>query len=128
MADRIYSDFSEDDLECSSSSFEEDSGESSLDEEEDRLELRFQRPDVRPYQFEPARNVENGDVDDGSDNSDLDPEMRDNWYFFFIIQAFFMSNAEQTQLSIGNVLFEKYLSPNKIKSRVQWYTTGGSVV
>ena len=90
MADRVHSDFSEDDLECFSSSFEEDSGESSLDEEEDRLELRFQRPDVRPYQFEPARNVENGDVDDGSDNSDLDPEMRDNWYFFFIIQAFFM--------------------------------------
>ena len=89
MADRVHSDFSEDDLECSSSSFEEDSGESSLDEEEGRLELRFQRPDVRPYQFEPARNVENGDVDDGSDNSDLDPEMRDNWYFFFIIQAFF---------------------------------------
>ena len=64
MADRVHSDFSEDDLECSSSSFEEDSGESSLDEEEDRLELRFQRPDVRPYQFEPARNVENGDVDE----------------------------------------------------------------
>ena len=89
MADRVHSEFSEDDLECSSSSFEENIGEPSLDEKEDRLKLRFQRPDVRPYQFEPARNLENGDVEDGSDNSDLDPEMRDNWYFFLSFKPVF---------------------------------------
>ena len=49
MADRVHSEFSEDDLECSSSLFEENSGESSLEEEEDRLELGFQQPDVCLY-------------------------------------------------------------------------------
>ena len=78
MADREQHDFSEDDLLCSSSSFEEHSDGSTWEDEEDRLEVRFHRPDVRPYQFEPARELDNDDGDDDS-NSDPDPEMRDDW-------------------------------------------------
>ena len=78
MADRKQHDFSEDGLSCSSSSFKKNSGESTWEDGGNRLEVRFHRPDVRPYQFEPARELDKDDGDDGS-NSDPDPQMRDDW-------------------------------------------------
>ena len=74
MADREQHNFPEENLVCSFSSFEEYSDGSTWEDEEDRLEVRFYRPDVRPYQFEPARELDN----DGS-NSNPDPVMRDDW-------------------------------------------------
>ena len=47
--------------------------------------MRFNRPDIRPYQFEPARDMDIGDGDDGS-SCDPDPEISDS-----VIEYFFLS-------------------------------------
>lgn len=77
MADRIESDFSEDDLACSSSSFDETSDESNTDQQEGDFSPRSDRPGVRPYQFEPVRGPESSEGSDPESEEDL--ERDDNW-------------------------------------------------
>ena len=85
MADEYRREIIEEDLECSSSSFDESSDES--DDEKDQIgspAAQRERMGVRPYQFEP----EGGEDDRGSDSENERPEQEivgDEWFVRLII-------------------------------------------
>ena len=87
MADQLREEFSDADLLCSSSSFEESSGMSDVEDETGDVLFHPMNSGIQPYQFEPERLDESTSTNSESDGEEF---VNDDWFVAFFLFFFFV--------------------------------------